>query len=176
MPRRVRQQELSLDYYVRSRYTRTRLVLWRFQWITQFRLSHWFVAGWRQELTIAFSHITGLFGTRRGFWQCWRHCSVVTLSLLSLAFLWLYYFCPDSAGTLQGCHFMITSPGLSVAQQLLVTLYPSLRPALSVVLEVDSYDDSRGRGGPYDESRGRFSRYKHVRSLSSRLDSHLKRG
>ena len=48
------------------------------------------------------SRITGLFGTRRGFCQCWRHCSVVTLSLLSLAFLWLHYFCPDSAGSTAG--------------------------------------------------------------------------
>ena len=46
---------------------------------------------------------------------------------------------------LQGCHFMITISGLSVALQLLVTLSPSLRPALEVVLEVDTYDDSRGR-------------------------------
>ena len=45
---------------------------------------------------------------------------------------------------LQGCHFMITISGLSVALQLLVTLSPSLRPALEVVLEVDTYDDSRG--------------------------------
>ena len=46
---------------------------------------------------------------------------------------------------LQGCHFMITISGLSVALQLLVTLSPSLRPALEVVLEVDTYDGSRGR-------------------------------
>ena len=45
---------------------------------------------------------------------------------------------------LQGCHFMVTISGLSVAHQLLVTLSPSLRPALEVVLEVDTYDDSRG--------------------------------
>ena len=47
---------------------------------------------------------------------------------------------------LQGCHFMITISGLSVALQLLVTLSPSLRPAFEVVLEVDTYNDSRGRG------------------------------
>ena len=46
---------------------------------------------------------------------------------------------------LQGCHFMITISGLSVALQLLVTLSPSLRLGLDVVLEVDTYDDSRGR-------------------------------
>ena len=45
---------------------------------------------------------------------------------------------------LQGCHFMITISGLSVALQLLVTLSPSLRLGLNVVLEVDTYDDSRG--------------------------------
>ena len=45
---------------------------------------------------------------------------------------------------LQGCHFMITISGLSVALQLLVTLSPSLRLGLDVVLEVDTYDDSRG--------------------------------
>ena len=45
---------------------------------------------------------------------------------------------------LQGCHFMITISGLSVALQLLVTLSPSLRLGLGVVLEVDMYDDSRG--------------------------------
>ena len=45
---------------------------------------------------------------------------------------------------LQGCHFMITISGLSVALQLLVTLSPSLRLGLEVVLEVDTYDDSRG--------------------------------
>ena len=45
---------------------------------------------------------------------------------------------------LQGCHFMITISGLSVALQLLVTLSPSLRLGLDVVLEVDMYDDSRG--------------------------------
>ena len=43
---------------------------------------------------------------------------------------------------LQGCHFMITISGLSVALQLLVTLSPSLRLGLDVVLEVDTYDDS----------------------------------
>ena len=46
---------------------------------------------------------------------------------------------------LQGCHFMITISGLSVALQLLLTLSPSLRLGLDVVLEVDTYDDSRGR-------------------------------
>ena len=45
---------------------------------------------------------------------------------------------------LQGCHFMITISSLSVALQLLVTLSPSLRLGLDVVLEVDTYDDSRG--------------------------------
>ena len=45
---------------------------------------------------------------------------------------------------LQGCHFIITISGLSVALQLLVTLSPSLRLGLDVVLEVDTYDDSRG--------------------------------
>ena len=45
---------------------------------------------------------------------------------------------------LQGCHFMITISGLSVALQLLVTLSPSLRLGLKVVLKVDTYDDSRG--------------------------------
>ena len=45
---------------------------------------------------------------------------------------------------LQGCHFMITISGLSVALQLLVTLSPSLRLGLDVVLEVDTYNDSRG--------------------------------
>ena len=45
---------------------------------------------------------------------------------------------------LQGCHFMITISGLSVALQLLVTLSPSLRLGLDVVLEVVMYDDSRG--------------------------------
>ena len=147
MPRRVWQQELSLDYLDRSRCTRTRLVLWRFQWITQFRASHWFVAGWRQELTIVFSQITGLFGTGGG------SDSVGGTAVLSLYHYYLWPFCGSTIfaqtvlAALQGCHFMITSPGLSVAQQLLVTLYPSLRPTLSVVLEVDSYDDSRGRGG-----------------------------
>ena len=46
--------------------------------------------------------------------------------------------------SLQGCHFIITICGPSVALQLLVTLSPSLRPALVVVLEVDTYNDSRG--------------------------------
>jgi hypothetical protein len=54
------------------------------------------------KINHSISRITGLFGTRRGFCQCWRHCSVVTLSLLSLAFLWLHYFCPDSAGSTAG--------------------------------------------------------------------------
>ena len=45
---------------------------------------------------------------------------------------------------LQGCHVVITISGLSVALQLLVTLSPSLRLGLDVVLEVDTYDDSRG--------------------------------
>ena len=44
--------------------------------------------------------------------------------------------------SLQGCHPIITVSGLSVAHQLLVTLSPSLRPALEVVLEVDTYNDS----------------------------------
>ena len=45
---------------------------------------------------------------------------------------------------LQGCHFMNTISGLSVALQLLVTLSPSLRLGLEVVLKVDTYKDSRG--------------------------------
>ena len=102
MPRRVRLQELSFDYFDRSRFTRTRLVLWRFQWFTQFRLFTLICRRLETKINHSISRITGLFGTRRGFWQCWRHCSVVTLSLLSLAFLWLYYFCPDSAGSTAG--------------------------------------------------------------------------
>ena len=43
---------------------------------------------------------------------------------------------------LQGCHFRITISGPSVALQLLVTLSPSLRLGLEVVLEVDTYNDS----------------------------------
>ena len=79
--------------------------------------------------------------------------SVGGTAVLSLYHYYLWPFCGSTTfaqtvlAALQGCHFMITSPGLSVAQQLLVTLYPSLRPALSVVLEVDLYDDSRGRAG-----------------------------
>ena len=67
---------------------------------------------------------------------------MVTISGLSVALQLL-----DQAvlAALQGCHPIITVSGLSVAQQLLVTLSPSLRPALVVVLEVDTYDDSRGR-------------------------------
>ena len=45
---------------------------------------------------------------------------------------------------LQGCHFMITITGPSGALQILVTLSPSHRLALEVVLEVDTYDGSRG--------------------------------
>ena len=52
---------------------------------------------------------------------------------------------PSALAALQGCHFIITISGLSVALQLLVTLSPSLRLGLDVVLEVDTYDDSRGR-------------------------------
>ena len=40
--------------------------------------------------------------------------------------------------SLQGCHFIITISGPSVALQLLVTLSPSLRLGLEVVLEVDT--------------------------------------
>ena len=67
---------------------------------------------------------------------------MITISGLSVALQIL-----DQAvlAALQGCHFIITISGLSVALQLLVTLSPSLRPALEVVLEVDTYDDSRGR-------------------------------
>ena len=115
------------------------------------------------------SRITGPFGTKRGFWQCWRHCSVVTLSLLSLAFLWLYYFAQTVLAALQGCHFMITSPGLSVAQQLLVTLSPSLRPVLPAVLEVDSQTILEVEVDTCDESRG-DSRGRHPCPVS-RLDS-----
>ena len=43
---------------------------------------------------------------------------------------------------LQGCHFMITISGLSVALQLLVSLFPSLRLGLDIVIEVDTYNDS----------------------------------
>ena len=43
---------------------------------------------------------------------------------------------------LQGCHFIITISGLSVALQVLVSLSPSHRLALKVVLKVDTYDDS----------------------------------
>ena len=68
---------------------------------------------------------------------------MITISGLSVALQLL-----DQAvlAALQGCHFIITISGPSVALQLLVTLSPSLRPALEVVLEVDTYDDSRGRG------------------------------
>ena len=58
----------------------------------------------------------------------------------------LYRTSPDQAvlAALQGCHFIITISGLSVAFQLLVTLSPSQRLAPEVGLEVDTYDDSRG--------------------------------
>ena len=67
---------------------------------------------------------------------------IITISGLSVALQLL-----DQAvlAALQGCHFIITISGPSVALQLLVTLSPSLRPALEVVLEVDTYDGSRGR-------------------------------
>ena len=122
------------------------------------------------KINHSISRITGLFGTRRE--ECWEQRltivyhvlldrlgqdggsdSVGGTAVLSLYHYYLWPFCGSTTfaqtvlAALQGCHFMITSPGLSVAQQLLVTLYPSLRPALSVVLEVDSYDDSRGRAG-----------------------------
>ena len=61
--------------------------------------------------------------------------SVGGTAVLSLYHYYLWPFCGSTTfaqtvlAALQGCHFMIISPGLSVAQQLLVTLYPSLRPA-----------------------------------------------
>ena len=102
---------------------------------------------WRQRLTIVYHVLLDYLG------QDGDSVSVGGTAVLSLYHYYLLPFCGSTIfaqtvlAALQGCHFMITSPGLSVAQQLLVTLYPSLRPALSVVLEVDSYDDSRGRGG-----------------------------
>ena len=58
----------------------------------------------------------------------------------------LYRTCLEQAvlAALQGCHFMVTISGLSVALQLLVSLSPSQRLAPEVGLEVDTYDDSRG--------------------------------
>ena len=147
MPRRVRLRELSLDYYDRSRCTRTRLVLWRFQWFTQFRLFTLICRRLETRINHSISRITGLFGTRRGFWQCWRHCSVVTLSLLSLAFLWLYYFCPDSAGSTAGLslydYFSWPFCG-SAASGDSLSLAPARPPGCS---RGRLANDSRGRGG-----------------------------
>ena len=58
---------------------------------------------------------------------------IITISGLSVALQLL-----DQAvlASLQGCHFTITISGLSVALQLLVTLSPSHRLASSVGLEV----------------------------------------
>ena len=102
---------------------------------------------WEQRLTIVYHVLLDRLGQDGG------SDSVGGTAVLSLYHYYFWPFCGSTTfaqtvlAALQGCHFMITSPGLSVAQQLLVTLYPSLRPTLSVVLEVDSYDDSRGRGG-----------------------------
>ena len=148
MPRRVRHQDLSLDYWCSiTIYTRTRLVLWRYQGtITQFR-SFTLICSRLEKRRQQFHSILDYLGRGGG------SDSVGSTAGLSLYhyYLWPFrgstYSCPDSVGSTAGLSLHDHYSGLSVAQQLLVTLYPSLRPTLSVVLEVDSYDDSRGRGG-----------------------------
>ena len=147
MPRRVRHQDLSLDYWCsRTIYTRTRLVLWRYQWHNYTIKSFTLICSRLETRHQRFHSILDYLGRGGG------SDSVGGTAVLSLYhyYLWPFcgstYSCPDSVGSNAGLSLHNHYSGLSVAQQLLVTLYPSLRPALSVVLEVDTHDDSRGRG------------------------------
>ena len=86
-------------------------------------------------------------------------------------YLWPFcgstYSCPDSVGSTAGLSLRSHYSGLSVAQQLLVTLSPSLRPVLPVVLEVDSRTILEVEVDTYGESRG-GSRGRHrAQSLDS---------
>ena len=87
--------------------------------------------------------------------------SVGGTAVLSLNYYYLWpfcgstYSCPDSVGSTAGLSLRNHYSGLSVAQQLLVTLSPSLRPVLPVVLEVDSRTILEVEVDTCDESRGR---------------------
>ena len=148
MPRRVRHQDLSLDYGCTIKiYTQTRLVLWRYHGtITQLK-SFTLICSRLKKRRQQFHSILDYLGRGGG------SDSVGSTAGLSLYRYYLWPFCGSSdswsgsVGSTAGLSLYNHYSGLSVAQQLLVTLYPSLRPTLSVVLEVDSYDDSQGRGG-----------------------------
>ena len=114
MPRRVRHQDLSLDYCCSiTIYTRTRLVLWRFQWITQFRLFTLICR--RLETRINHSIITY-------YWIIWDEAGVLTV-----------------LAALQCCHFITTISGPSVALHILAqTVLAALQGCHSVITTLAS--------------------------------------